>query len=241
MKTSSALLLSVLLGACTSPSSLIEPVELAPEASVKPGINDSFLAEDMQAEDFVERFEGESREVFVHREEIVAALPIELGDVVADVGSGTGAFLSAFANAVGPVYGGGRVLALDIAPSFVEHLAARAVAEELPQVEARLCGERSVDLPRQSIDLAFICDVYHHFEYPRSTMTSIHHALKPGGQVVIVDFERIPGVSREWTLGHVRAGKEEVIAEMESFDFKFLEELTIPGLEENWVGRFKKH
>jgi len=86
----------------------------------------------------------------------------------------------------------------------------------------------------------FICDTYHHFEYPHHTMASIHAALGRNGEVVIVDFERIPGVSREWTLDHVRAGKQEVIAEMESFGFDLVEEVEVPGLSENYVVRFRK-
>lgn len=244
MKLHLEILISLPLGllcvACESGVSLVEPAEITHEPSVKPGINDSFLAEDLKVEEFVERFEGESREVYVHRQAIVDAIGLEVGDVVADVGAGTGAFLSAFADAVGHELAGGRVIALDIAPKFVEHLEQRAAQEGLLQVEARLCGERSVGLPKKSIDVAFLCDVYHHFEYPRSTMASIHSALRRNGEVVIVDFDRIPGVSREWTLGHVRASREEVYAELESFDFEFVEEFDIPGLEENYAARFRR-
>jgi SAM-dependent methyltransferase len=208
-----------------------------PEASAKPGINELFLAADLEADAFVERFEGESREVFHEREAIVAASGIAPAAVVADVGSGTGAFLGPLARAVGPR---GRIYALDIAPGFVEHLAQRAESEGLVQVEARLCSENSIDLPRASVDVAFLCDVYHHFEFPRSSMGSIHHALREGGEVVIVDFERIPGVSREWILGHVRAGKDEVIAELDGFGFDLVEELELPGLVENWAARFRR-
>ena len=240
MKKLLALSLLLSLFACSSMEDLVEPAELAPESSVKPGINDSFLNPELKVETFLPRFEGESREVFAQREAIVAALPIELGDTVADIGSGTGAFLGPLAQAIGPAFGGGKLYAVDIAPTFVEHLAQRATDEGLDIVEARLCSERSVDLPKHSIDVAFICDVYHHFEFPRSTLKSLHQALRPGGQVVIVDFERIPGASSEWILGHVRASKEEVIAEMESFNFKFVEELEIPGLEDNYVARFRR-
>lgn len=240
MKKLLILPLFLALSACTSMQGLVEPAELPPESSVKPGINDSFLDPELEAASFLGRFEGESREVFVQREVIVAALPIRLGDVVADVGSGTGAFLSPLAKAVGPAYGGGKLLALDIAPAFVEHLKQRASDEGLATVEVRQCSDRSVNLPKQSVDFVFICDVYHHFEFPRSTLTSIHSALRPGGYVAIVDFKRVPGVSSEWVLGHVRAGKGEVIDEMESFDFDFVEELEIPGLEDNYVALFRR-
>ncbi len=188
-------------------------------------------------EKFVERFEGESREVFAHRQNIVDAIGLSAGQAVADIGAGTGPFLDPFARAVGT---DGKVYAVDVAPDFVEHLAQRAIDEGLEQVEARLCKENSAELPPASIDAAFMCDVYHHFEFPRSTMGSLHRALRPGGQVVIVDFDRIPGVSREWILDHVRAGKDEVVAELDSFGFEFVEELDIEGLEENWAVRFKK-
>lgn len=231
--TPTLLALTWLAGGCTTPQ---EPAYTPPaEESVRPGVNDSFLADDLDVQTFVERFEGESREVFAQRFAIVEAMGLRAGATVADVGSGTGAFLEPLAGAVGPR---GKVLALDIAPPFVARLAERAKREGLAQVEARLCGENSVDLPAHSIDAAFLCDVYHHFEFPRSTMGSIHHALRDGGEVVIVDFERIPGVSSEWTLGHVRAGKDEVVAEMASFGFELVELLDVPGLRENWVGRF---
>ena len=138
------------------------------------------------------------------RYKIVSAMGIDRGQSVADIGAGTGAFLTALAEAVGP---GGRVYATDISAPFVERIATRAKAGGIDWVEARLSGERSADLPANSIDKALICDVYHHFEYPRSMMNSLAKALKPDGEVILIDFERIPGVSADWILDHVRAGK----------------------------------
>lgn len=225
---------ALLLAACESPP---ERYELLPEESVKPGINDAFLDPDLNVGTFVARFEGESREVFLAREKIVAAMQLSPGQDVVDVGAGTGPFIGLLSRAVGDE---GKVYAIDIAQRFVDHMARRAANEGLANVEALLCSENSVDLPARSVDVALICDVYHHFEYPRSSVSSISYALRRGGEVVIVDFERIPGVSREWILGHVRAGKEEVIAELDSFGFDLVQECEVPGLEENWVARFRK-
>jgi SAM-dependent methyltransferase len=205
--------------------------------SVKPGINDSFLDPNMEIDQMVGRFEVESREIYSQRVAIAAAVGIEPGDDIADVGAGTGLFMELFAEAVGPE---GTLYAIDISPGMVEHMTARATQAGLPQVEVRLCSEDSVDLPEASIDLAFICDVYHHFEYPAKSMASIRKALRYGGEVVVLDFERIPGVTREWLMNHVRAGKSEVIAEMNSFGFDLVEEDFDLDLPENYFLRFRK-
>jgi ubiquinone/menaquinone biosynthesis C-methylase UbiE len=206
------------------------------EESVRPDANKQFLAPDLDVAHYTEVFEGESREIAVERVAIADALGLEPGMEVADVGAGTGLFLELLAERVGAQ---GKVWELDIAQPFVEHLRARAAKGGYAQVEARLCDERSVDLPPASIDVAFLCDVYHHFEYPRSTMASIHSALRPGGSLVIVDFERVPGKSREWVLNHVRTGKQEVLAELASFGFELVEEVPIEGLAENYFVRLR--
>lgn len=222
-----ALLLAGLAGACASAP--------PPEPSVKPGINQDYLDPALDVEAMVQRFEVESREIYVARAEIAAAVALQPGEAVADVGAGTGLFLEPFAQAVGPA---GRLYCVEIAPRFVAHLTERAEGLGLSQVEAVLCSERSVELPERSIDVAFLCDTYHHFEYPRSTLASIRRALRPGGRLVLIDFERIPGVSRPWLLEHVRAGREQVLAEVESAGFVLERQVEIPGLIENYCLRF---
>jgi hypothetical protein len=62
-----------------------------------------------------------------------------------------------------------------------------------------VCRQDSAALPANSTDRAFICDTYLHFEFP-ANMASVHRALRPGGQVVLVDFHRIQGQSSAWVL-----------------------------------------
>ena len=219
-------LLAVGLAACAAP----------PEGSVKPGINDSFLNPELDVDSYVARFEVESREIYVERKGLTAAVGLEAGMAVADIGAGTGLFEPLFAAAVGEA---GLVYAVDISPGMIEHLNERKQEESWENVEVVQCGEDDVRLPSSSVDRVFICDTYHHFEYPRATMRSIRSALRKGGELIIVDFERIPGVTREWLLEHVRAGKEEVIAELQSFGFELIEEIKLPGLRENYVLRLR--
>ena len=205
----------------------------AQEASVKPGINDSFKDPDVSF--YVNLFEGESRAIFKNRNEIIDVLELEAGTDVADIGAGTGFFSRMMAHKVGR----GTVYAVDIAENFVEHIDELSKKEGLKNLKAIVCSERSVDLPENSIDVAFICDVYHHFEFPFDTMASLSKAMRPGGRLVIVDFERVRGVSRDWTLGHVRCGKGTVTDEVKDSGFDFVEEIDL-GMPEQWVRVYRK-
>jgi predicted methyltransferase len=205
----------------------------AQEKSVRPGINKSFENPDLP--EWIQKFEGESREIAAHAKEIVAACKLKPGMVVADVGAGTGLFTRKFAAEVGDK---GKVLAVDIAPAFLRHIEKTCQDAKLKNVQTVLCDQISTKLPRDSVDLVFICDTYHHFEFPQRTLQSIHDALRPGGQIVLIDFHRITGKSSEWVLGHVRAGQEVFVREITSAGFKVKGEERI--LRENYFVRFEK-
>jgi ubiquinone/menaquinone biosynthesis C-methylase UbiE len=209
-------------------------VSLGQEKSVKPGINDSFKDPDVAS--YLKKFEVESREVYSEREKIVAACKIKPGMTVADVGAGTGLFTRLFAMEVGEK---GKVIAVDISEKFLDHIEKTCKDAKIANVETMQCTATSSKLPEKSVDLAFICDTYHHFEFPFRTMDSIHKALKPGGRLVLIDFHRIPGKSREFIIGHVRAGQEVFVQEIEDAGFKKVgEEKKL--LEENYFVIFEK-
>jgi SAM-dependent methyltransferase len=206
------------------------------ELSVRPGINDKLR--DGDVDKWVGCFEGESREIYTERERIARTVGAKPGMVVADIGAGTGFLAELFAKDVQP---GGRVYAVEIVPEFLDLIRARAKEQGLTNIEAVLCTDDSVELPAESIDLAFVCDTYHHFEYPRSTMASIRDALKTGGEVVIVEFIRDEAVSKAWILKHVRAGREEFIREIESDGFELIDGgEDVSYLTENYMIRFRK-
>ncbi len=204
--------------------------------SVRPGINNNFLKADLDIKQWLGRFEIESREVFGSRRAVLKATGIQAGDRVADIGAGTGFFSRLFAETVGPE---GWVYAVDISPSFLKHINEQAQADKLTNLTTVLAPQDSISLAPNSIDVAFTCDTYHHFEYPQLSLASIRRALKPGGTLVIIDFDRIPGKSSKFIMGHVRAGKKEFRREIESAGFTFLDELEVDGLKENYFLRFK--
>jgi ubiquinone/menaquinone biosynthesis C-methylase UbiE len=216
-----------------TPILLIAIAASAQEKSVRPDINKDF--KNPNVKEFLAKFEVESREVAAKSKEIVAACKLKTGMKVADVGAGTGLFTRKFAKAVGPE---GKVYAVDIAPAFLKYIEKTCRDGDLKNVETVLCDQFSTKLPKNSVDLVFICDTYHHFEFPQRTLQSIYDALRPGGQIVLIDFERIEGKSSEWILGHVRAGKEVFVREIRSAGFKVENEENF--LKENYLVRFKK-
>jgi predicted methyltransferase len=226
MRRSTLVLLAALLAFGGSPIA-------AKEQSVRPGINVPFERPSFQ--DWVERFEHEGREVYDQRHEIVEATEAAPGMVVADIGAGTGLFTRLFAPKVSPT---GVVIAVDISKTFIDNILRTTREQNLRNVQGVVNTPTDVGLAPESLDLAFVCDTYHHFEYPQSMLAAIRLALKPGGALVIVDFERIEGVSSTWILGHVRAGKAEVIQEVEAAGFRLTEDR--PLLKDNYFLRFIK-
>jgi predicted methyltransferase len=187
----------------------------AQKESVRPGINANFETPDVAQ--WTERFERNGRDVYDKRQEIAAACAIREGQVVADIGAGSGLFTRLFSPLVGAQ---GRIYAVDISDEFVAAIEKKCREAGLTNIRAILCSADDAKLPAGEVDLAFICDTYHHFEFPHKTMASIHRALKPGGRVVLIDFKRIEGESPEWILKHVRAGQEVFTREIEQAGFK---------------------
>jgi uncharacterized protein (TIGR03067 family) len=208
-------------------------VATAQEKSVRPGINKPFENPDLK--DFLKKFEGESREIAANAREIVAACKLKPGMMVADVGAGTGLFTRRFAAEVGQK---GKVYAVDIAPIFLRYIEKTCAENKIKNVETIQCDQFSTKLPNNSVDLVFICDTYHHFEFPQRTLQSIHDALRPSGQIILIDFHRIERKSSEWVLGHVRAGQEVFVKEITTAGFKVVGEEKL--LKENYFVRFEK-
>ncbi len=207
----------------------------AQQKSVSPDINKKYKDPDLKVTEWVERFEMEGREVYDQREKIVEATGVKAGDVVADVGAGTGLFTMMFSEKVGP---GGKVLAVDIATPFLANIAKRADEKKIQNIDTILCTDRNARIRKETADVVFICDTFHHFEYPLDTLGSIHWGLKPGGTLVLVDFNRIESESSEWIMNHVRADKETFVKEIEAAGFEKTDEADF--LKENYLVKFKK-
>jgi len=203
------------------------------ETSVKPGINDSF--EDPNIERLTNMFETESREVYRNREAIVARMKLAAGQTVADIGAGTGLFTLLMAPQVEP---GGKVIAVDIAQELLDNIATRAKQAGQTNIEYQLCDQKKTGLSANTIDLAFVCDTYHHIEFPQLYLEDLKSALKPEGRLVIVDFKKDPEINDNWVMGHVRLNEKEVIAEIEAAGFRHVGSLAF--METQFMAIFEK-
>ncbi len=211
----------------------LSSIAFAQKESVKPGINDSF--KEPKVEQFVERFEREGREVYDHRQKIIEMANVKPGMTIADIGAGTGLFTRLLSNEVGAE---GTVIAVDIAKEFVDHVVSTSREQGLNNVRGQICKQDSAELPPNSIDVAFICDTYHHFEFPYKTMRSIFRALKPNGRVVLIEFHREEGTSSDWILGHLRAGQKVFVGEIQRAGFEITSEADF--METSYMMTFKK-
>jgi len=190
---------------------------------------------DADYERWLRVFESPGREVFDRRFQVVQALELEPGMDVADIGAGTGLYTLLFARAVRP---DGTVYAVDISENFVDAIMERTADMQVDNVVPIVNTQRGAELPAASIDLAFMADTYHHFELPQAMLGSIRDALRPGGVLAVIDFRRIQGVSRGWVMSHVRAGREQVVDEIEDAGFRLIDEPLV--LRTNYFLRFRK-
>ena len=204
-------------------------------AGADPSINERFY--NPTPGEWLPRFEGESREIYARRSDIVAASGAKAGMTVADVGAGSGFMAMLFAKQVGNE---GKVIAAEVSKVFAAAIAERAKNEGVQNLTAVLGTQTETGLSADSVDIVFTSDVYHHFEQVAATLASIKRALKAGGRFIVVDFERIPGVSSENTLKHVRAGKETVIEEVLAAGFRLREEVKSLGLKTNYYLIFER-
>ena len=130
--------------------------------------------------------ERDEREREERTDLLLDALALKPGMVVADIGAGTGYLSRRMAPLVMP---GGKIIALDLQPEMVNYLQAGVKRLGLSQIEVKLGMVNDTKLIQNSIDMAIMVDVYHELAYPFEVMRSIMSALKPGGQIVFVEYK----------------------------------------------------
>jgi ubiquinone/menaquinone biosynthesis C-methylase UbiE len=161
-------------------------------------------------------FDDPKRDAWQKPHEVIQALALTPGAVVADVGAGTGYFAVRLANMVPK----GRVYAVDVEPDMVRYLSARAKREKRDNVVAVAGAPDDPRLPEKA-DLILMVDVFHHIDERERYFRKLRASLKPGGRVAIIDF-RLD--SPEGPPGAARISPERVVAELKGAGYTLTRE-----------------
>jgi SAM-dependent methyltransferase len=205
------------------------------QQTITPTARELNKAFDADAAQWTARFEHEGRAIYDKRYEILDAMHLKPGMNVADIGAGSGLFARLIAQRVAP----GTVYAVDISRSMIDHIAKIAEQEKITNLKAVLGNPHSPRLEPNTLDLVCIIDSYHHFEFPQDMLREIGGSLRPDGSLVLIDFKRIEGVSKDYVLKMVRAGEGTFTDEFQNAGFDLIERRD-DMFDDNYVLRFRR-
>jgi ubiquinone/menaquinone biosynthesis C-methylase UbiE len=153
--------------------------------------------------------EREGREDEQRPSEIIGAMGLHDGQIVADLGCGTGWFARRLARAVAP---SGRVYAVDIQPEMLELMKGHLAREQITNVVPVLGTSDDPRILAGSLDWVLMVDVYHEFQQPKAMLSRIRESLKPEGKVALVEY-RAEGDSAAHIRPEHRMSVDQVLAE----------------------------
>ncbi|TVR04712.1 MAG: class I SAM-dependent methyltransferase [Deltaproteobacteria bacterium] len=165
-------------------------------------------------ESYAARWNDPARDAWQRPADIVAAMAIEPGMIVADLGVGTGYFVPHLAEAVGEE---GAVLAVDIEQGMLDFVEALADEAELRQVRTVLAAMDDPRLEPGSVDRILTVNTWHHIAERAAYGVHLREALRSGGALWVVDFHE---GSTHGPPAHHRIPAEVVVAELEAAGFE---------------------
>jgi arsenite methyltransferase len=163
-------------------------------------------------------FESPERAEWQKPDQVITALNLKPGQTVVDIGAGTGYFTRRFARAVGA---SGKAIGLDIEPGMVDYMKADAKKLNLLNYEARLVKPNDPELPPESTDVIFFCDVLHHIDDRVAYLTQLKPVLKPGGRIAVVDFKKTAPFGPPAPM---RISREEMMAQFKRAGYRVVSE-----------------
>lgn len=169
---------------------------------------------------YIKALEDPARDAYQKPHEVIEALALKPGEIVADIGAGSGYFTLRIAHHVGP---SGRVYAVDVNPDMVRHLNQRIRDGGVLNISTILAPPDDPLLP-QAVDRFVIVDVWHHVDDQPRYLALMKKLLRPGGQVVMIDFHK-----RDLPVGPpagMKIAREDLIAQMQAHGFRVAREHT---------------
>ena len=153
--------------------------------------------------------EREGRESEQRPDEVIRAMGLKDGAVVADLGCGTGYFARRMARAIAPR---GRVYGVDIQPEMLDRMKELLDREGITNVVPVLGQGDDPNLPPASLDWILLVDVYHEFQQPKPMLSKMREALKTEGRIALVEY-RLEGDSAAHIRTEHRMSVEQVLRE----------------------------
>ena len=191
-------------------------------------------------ETWIQRLERPNRIKGLRTDAVIACLNLKPGMVVADIGSGTGAFSIPFAKAVAP---SGKVYAVDIWPELLAYLKAKGDHENVLNLEPLHAQLDDPKLPMHEVDLIFFHDVFHNADNRQEYLRKLAAYLKPGGRIAIIEQEFDDPIAKKWDVPEDRITKDQVAGWMADIGFHLIHEFDIfqgkhnpddAGMPERW-------
>ncbi|MEZ5320229.1 MAG: methyltransferase domain-containing protein, partial [Vicinamibacterales bacterium] len=145
------------------------------------------------AEEWIKTLDGTTRVSALKIDDVVAAMKLRPGQIVADIGAGSGLLSVPMARAVGP---DGRVYAVEIDEGFFPAIRKRAADAGVANVQTVLGKFTDPALPVKNVDVALFHDVMHHVQGRPEYLKALVPYLAPAGRIVVVDYEAGKGPHR---------------------------------------------
>jgi ubiquinone/menaquinone biosynthesis C-methylase UbiE len=168
---------------------------------------------------YIGALEDPKRDGYQKPHEVIHSLGLKPGEVIADIGAGSGYFTFHLARHVGEK---GKVYAVDVSPDMILHVNRRIRDTKSTNVVTILADPDDPLLPDQSVNRFFICNVWHHVENQTKYLSLLKKMLKPDGEVVMIDFHK-----KELPVGpplQVKIAREDLITQMETNGFRLKQE-----------------
>lgn len=170
---------------------------------------------------YIGALEDPKRDAYQKPREVLTALALKAGETIADIGAGSGYFTFRLAHRVGAK---GKIYAVDVSPEMILHINRRIRDLKANNVIAILADPDDPLLPDRSVNRFFFCDSWHHIDNQTKYLALMKKLLKPGGQVVMVDFHK-----KESPVGPpiaTRVAREDLIKQLESHGYRLATEQT---------------
>lgn len=151
-------------------------------------------------------------------DQVVSALALKKGDVVADIGAGSGYFTMRLARAVGPT---GKVYAIDIIPHVLDFIDRQARKEKLTNIEMIVSRKDDPLLLPLSVDVAFLCETIHEIDERVPFYRKLQAAMKRAGRLVLIDSTPVAGAAEGRQVSRATA-----VREAEAAGFRLIREET---------------